>query len=253
MKKYLTFLFIIFAAGCFSPPSDPEYDNPFDEKGANYIAPAVVSLSVQDGAVVDTRDLTVTWTGSEVVKGYEIQLDNGPATKTADLSEAVSDLDEGSHTFSIKPYTDYKNGEKKTVTFTVDAIKGPGIVLSPRKITSDSTITLTLENIQNFMGGHIEIICTNNCVDFGGFGLSDIAKNTYKIISYTDSDSVTKLVLDIGSLKENGVTGSVVLGTFKVTGKSSGEITIDSGNTFFRDLENKDILLNGMDFVRVER
>ena len=142
-------------------------------------------------------------------------------------------------------------GKPDSITVTINYVEEPGIVFSPRRITSTTEISLFLEEVENFMGAHIEILGTDDCVDFGAFTLSDDAENEYQMIFYENSEDTSRLILDMGCLKEDGFSGSIIVGSFSVNLKAGGEIHIDSGKTFFRNLYNTDIALNGLDFVRV--
>jgi hypothetical protein len=208
-------------------------------------------MSISDGQTFNSRDLTISWQGTEVVKNYQISLDGEIPSVLSAATVSFADLEEGAHTFTIKPFTDYKDGETKTVDFIIDSITGPGIVLSPRKITSDSVITLTLENVSNFMGAHIEIKTSGLSATLGKFDIADNAKNNSGFIAYSDTGILSDLVIDIGCLKDKGFTGSIVLGSFSAKVHNSGDIAIQSSATYFRDLGNSNIALNGLDFVRV--
>ncbi len=165
MKKLFKNILIIslIVSGCSAPPTEPDYDNPYDEQGEDYIPPAITEITPADGSEVNSRDVTISWTGTSVVEKYEYSFNGGSFVETSDSTLFLSDLDEGIKTFSIKPL---KADKDTSITFTVNAIPGPGIVFSPRVITADTTdttVSLILEEVENFMGAHIEIYCDNDC------------------------------------------------------------------------------------------
>lgn len=63
--------------------------------------------------------ITISWTSTGNVIGYEYSVDAGPAIQTTDESIVLSGLSAGAHAFVIKPLCDCGNGTEVTLNFTI--------------------------------------------------------------------------------------------------------------------------------------
>ena len=243
-------LILLLGLGCLEPPAEPEYENPYDASGDKYIAPAITDLDPSDGDIVHSRNATFSWGGTSVVKEYGYSLDGGEISKQTGTSVTLYDLEEGTHTFFVKAFTPYRSSEGKTIHFSVDAVPSPGIIFSPRRVSGTSDVTLILEEVVNLMGAHIEILCTGNCATLSAFTL---AVGDEQFAAYSRTEEGSRLIIDLAYLSgSNGLSGTRTLGHFVVTPTEAGEISIDSETTVFRDADNRDIPIQGLDRVRVE-
>ena len=172
----------------------------------------------------------------------------------------LSNLEEGVHTFEIqaKDEIDVIGDWTSPKEFIIDAIPGPGILFSPRFIEYDNSITVSLENVNELLGAHIEIICKDNCATISGFTknseLENIQEGQVSLFSDID-DTNTRLIIDLVYLgKINGLMNTLEIGRFSVarsdTG-ATGSIEVDADKTHFRTLYNTDITKNGLDYVKV--
>jgi hypothetical protein len=215
--------------------------------------PGILKVSISDGQTITSRDLTITWQGNEYARLYQYTIDEQVSEWSDTTSVEITDLDESDHIFTLQARKDSVFSSLTTIHFTVDAITGPGIILSPRKISDTSYVTLSIENVDSLMAAHIEIVCDNLTATISGFVLSEFTGEEGSMVYFEDNRLLSRLILDIGfvSVKE-GVSGRIDIGSFLVTPlQNTGEITIDSEKTEFRDIHNSPIELNELDMVRI--
>ncbi len=217
--------------------------------------PGILTVSISDGEIITSRDLTITWQGNEYTRFYQYAIDEEVSEWSDTTSVKITDLDEAEHIFTLQARKDSVFSSLTIIHFTVDAIPGPGIIFSPRKIKEASHVTLSLENVDSLMAAHIEIVCDNRTAAISGFVPSEFTGEEDSMVYFADDKTFSRLILDIGfvGVKE-GMSGRVALGSFMVIPlQNTGEITIDSEKTEFRDINNFPIELNGLDMVRIER
>jgi len=240
----LLFILIVIFSGCVFSSSDKEKDD---------ITPNINSLDLSDGAIVITRDLIITWEGNKDAGLYQYTVDGVTYDWTESTYVELTDLDETEHIFTLQARKDSVFSSLYTRSFTVDAIQGPGIVFSPRKISSVSNVAVKLEDVSGLMAAHIEIYCDNNCANILDFISNDENNENWRVISFSDKSDKTRLIIDIGIAGlPQGVYGSLNIGSILINPlKNSGEIKVDSDKTEFRDINNNTILINGYDMVRI--
>jgi len=217
--------------------------------------PLILSIGMEENAVFHTRDVPVSWTANEYAERFRCTLD-GVSHEWIDTTAVVlTDLDEGAHVLTVHAKKDTVMSEPVTVTFTVDALSGPGVILSPRKISGISFVTLRLEEVERLMAAHIEIYCEDDCAYVADFSPSGSVADRGGLIVLADTDTRRRLVMDVGfaGLAE-GVSGNVEIGRFLVRPlKDEGVVRIDSLKTVFRDKNNEPIAVRGYDRVRIVR
>ncbi len=222
--------------------------------GGGESKPSITSLSIYDGEFIASRDVVIYWEGNSSTALYQYTFDNITSEITADTTVTLTDLEETEHTFILQAFdeTQTTKSEPDSVTFTVNAITGPGIVFSPRKITTEPSITIILEDVNRLMAAHIEIISGNSSVLFGVFTENESLVENGQIISFSNSSTSRRFIIDIAFAGETeGLSGSFNIGTLSVTPLREGTITVDSITTEFRDVNNGAIVINDLDFVRV--
>ena len=246
---------LILLASCGSSINEPEYNNPRDKLGTDYIPPKITSVKFYD---LNTKNPTVTWTGEPNSNDYryEYKIDEGDwKNKEKNPSDTLSNLNEGSHEFSVRLVTDIDTSVVETKGFDIDAIKSPGIVFSPREITDTSTVSvyLELDEIDKLMGAHIEIICEEGCADLGVFTGNNASVSSKVFHEY---DGSSRLKIDFAYLGgNNGISGSYKIGSFVVTPKQNLKdgIKVDSNSVIFRNVNNVTMRINGLDTVSVNK
>jgi len=221
------------------------------------VDPAVKLLNIVDGQVVPARDVIIRWQGNKEASLYQYTFDSVTYDITPDTLVTMTDLDESAHTFIIQALNESqtKSSTPDSVTFTVDAIRGPGIVFSPRKITTESSVSIYLEDVNKLMAAHIELFCENRCVLFGEFTKNESLVGDGEVIVFGNNYSSQQFILDISFPGETGgLSGSMLkIGTLSFTSLRTGTITVTSSTVKFRDIGNKAIDINDLDFVRVVR
>ena len=240
----MLFVFAVLFYGCIFSTS---------EKTKEY--PSIWSVSISNGDVFNTRDITVLWNGNEFVDYYQYSIDSLFSDWTDSIGVELTDLDEGEHVFTLEARHDSVFTGLTTIHFTIDAVTGPGLILSPRKITENSYINLNFEDVSSLMAAHIEIVCNNNSAHLSGFTQIDADIGEGMIVSFSDESDASLLIIDIAFPgAAQGVEGSFRIGTFlALVVKNTGYISIDPEKTEFRDIENNIISLSGFDMVRIEK
>jgi len=214
---------------------------------------SLFSLNLKEGQTVKVRDLEVTWRGDERYTAYQYSLD-GVISAWIDTTTVVfTDLNEGSHLFTLQARSDTVLSAVETVNFAVDAIAGPGLVLTPRRITGTTYITLEFENVKNLMAAHIELVCEDDCAEISGFTASSLSEEYGNVVMLNDERDPSRFILDVGfGGLPGGVRGSFNIGFISASPlKTTGTITVDATKTVFRDTNNNTIELNGLDMVRI--
>lgn len=230
--------------------------------------PEIDDISLTDGAVFVTRDVEIEWMGihHHLTDGhwirstdlmYHYQLDNSPWVITDDTSVTLTNLSEGFHTLFLKAqYGTEMPGLPIVRTFTIDTIKGPGIVFSPRKVTDKSEIVINFEDVALIMSAHIEIVCENGCASLDSFTKKEITGAEGEYIAISDITNPSRLIVDIAFAGyTGGINGSPEFGVLSVLPVQSGKISVDYSKTRFRDINNTDITIDpgSFDWVNVEK
>ena len=246
-KDYRFGLLIILAAvisGCIFSSSDK-----------NGKKPAIISLNIKDGQIINTRDLLITWEENEQFEFYQYSLDGTMYDWTESTYVYFTDLNENGHIFTIQALKDSVFSSLKTINFTIDAIQGPGIVLTPRKISGDTAIVIRIEDVTGLMAAHVEIVCNDECASITGFVRSAVNIENGQVVVLSNYSDQSRFILDIGfGGATEGMSGSFDIGyVFASPVKETGMIIIDDEKTEFRDFNNNTVELNGLDMVRIEK
>jgi len=217
--------------------------------------PRILSIGIEENEVFHARDVPVSWTANEYAERFRYTLD-GISHEWIDTTAVIlTDLDEGVHVLTVHAKRDTVMSEPVTVTFTVDALSGPGVILSPRKTSGISFVTVRLENVERLMAAHIEIYCEDDCAYVADFSAAGSAAESGGFIILSDTDTKRRLIVDVGFAGfAEGVSGNVEIGRFLVRPlKDEGTVRVDSLKTVFRDTDNEPIFIRGYDRVRIKR
>ncbi len=251
LRIWAAILLPLCIAGCIISSSS-DGDGGGEKKSDS---PEILSFSIAEGAVVDSADVMITWTASGSPSLYTYTLD-GVRYPPVDTTMAVfRGLDESEHVFSVKAIRDTLESETASVTFTVDAITGPGILFMPRMVRSLSFTTIYLENVQDLMAAHIELVSPGGEAILSEFVTAETPQGETAPIVIVDQTDTRRLVIDVGFPgRPAGVSGRLALGSFLVRPlKDNGAVVVDSLSTVFRDTENTRIDIQDLDYLRIQR
>lgn len=241
---------LMLVAGCLSDTAGPGDDNTNQDNGNSNIPPEITYVNIVDGDRITDRNVLISWKGNTESTQYSYQIDNASWAITTDTSVTFHDLDEGPHTFRLEPQNEYYTGERIQRTFTIDAVLKPGIYFSPRKMAAPGNVLLYFDEVSSLMGAHIEIAASLSCAELDGFTVNNDLGSTVQVFA-NESDS-SRLVIDLAYLGgKDGISGTFLVGSFTVIPVKNGEITIDPSKTFFRNVTNNDVIVKGLDSVRI--
>lgn len=257
-KKY-KWLFLALAlpvmlmAGCILSGDDDGDGN--DGPGPSDLPdPKVLSVSISDGEVFDVSDISVEWAGNKDALEYRYTVDEIESAWIDTTFALLYGLGEGMHTLTVEARNDTIFSAPVTVSFEIDSIDGPGVIFSPRAISDISYISLYLEDVEDLMAAHIEIVAWDNCALFMSF-VSEVSLDVGTAVLFSDTSESGRMKIDIafGDLPE-GISGRLYLGKFILRPlAATGEVSIDTEATEFRDTGNLKIMLNETDRVRIEQ
>lgn len=228
----------------------------FDNDGGDKKTPSkprVEFLSLKDGQVIATRAVNVTWKGAGGATAYRYTLDGTESAWIDTTAVILYDLDEMAHDFSIVARRDTIIGEPVVRSFVVDAIRGPGLLFTPRAITGVSYVTVAIEDVDSLMAAHIELTALEGSAGFMAFQPETASDQTGTPVVFSDLSTQGRLILDIGfGGLPGGAKGRVVLGKCIIRPlKPVGEVVVDSLATVFRNTANETIAVTGHDHIRI--
>jgi len=262
-RKLLPRLAIILAllSRCESLPSEPGLDNPLDEENTTYIAPETSILSGPDeGSVVTQHTVSFTLGGNEHVIEWAYSL-NGSDTSAwqTDSLLTLEYLDEGLQELSVwgRYATGAADDTPATRSFTVDAITGPALWLSPRKVTAasgeDITLTLKGEDLVDMLAFRARVAYDNTLLAFSAVALLDQSTSFLKqhggdviaIIDTLESSGIIDLniLLAGGTIAGASGSGSLLTVTFSTLSSGSGNILLlDQSAIISTDLASNELV-----------
>ncbi len=159
----LTVGIVTIAGGCGTllvpeEPDDPVFDNPIDPDAPDHVSPQTsISGGPSDGSTVTSSSVTFSWSGNTGATMFQVRVSggaygtdwpawsgmfaNGWSSWTTDTSVTLNFLDELTYTFMVRAgYPSNMTGgdpsewddTPETIGFTVNAVSGPALRLSPR-------------------------------------------------------------------------------------------------------------------------
>ncbi|MBL7074694.1 hypothetical protein ISS37_05570 [candidate division KSB1 bacterium] len=159
------FLALLLITCELSPPSaGSEEENPYDSTSADYVPPEtyLLTASPAEGEIIHTSFVTFNWAGNEHVNQFSYWFDIGPwSVWISETSAAFYYLDERSYVFKVKGR--YPSGAKDPtpaqVTFIVNAVAGPALMIKPRKkiasFGTDFMVEIVAEEVTDLLGAHV--------------------------------------------------------------------------------------------------
>jgi len=255
MIKFYYIIPVVFALLFFAcspaekmvPPT-----NPFDPDNPDYELPeAYVTGEINYAAVIDTPAVTLTWQGNETAYEYSFRFyDREWSAWTTDTARTFRYLDEGDYQFEIKARTNQTIpvvGDVRAFHFSVDAVKGPAIMVYPRysevAAGEECRIEILAEEVENVMGAEIELtfdpsVTQIKDVIYGAF-MSDGGELSITFKEIDNENGKAGIVIVRTSNSNPTVSGTGTLAILEITGLSVGTTEIEyTDNCTFRDENN---------------
>ena len=248
----VSFVVLVILIGCSSHEELPPPDNPLDPGNQDYVSPNVeIMIGPSEGETVNTTAVSFAWEGNELVTEYSYKLDDNAWSEWSDATAVnLEYLDEGQHIFSVNARYESltEDDTPEAVTFTVDAVQGPGLRVYPlfSEVSPGSTVDLYLyaEEVESLVFAEIQVSYDTTIIAFvqheNGDMLGEAHDNSILIVE--DNPGVLDISLATNFVDQAGISGTGALANLSFTGTTQGssELVISDGSTFL-DFWNNDI------------
>ncbi len=192
--------------------------------------PSIKITSPTDGAVINSKNVTITWTGSDQnLDHYSIYLDGALIANTNNTTYNLS-VDEGNHIVKVYAYDKAGNSNSSEVKFTVD-LTGPKITyIAPTDWVSENfTVKFNVDDIEQnlncklYLDGTLmynktvspgEVTAEFSNVNGGKHNLTIECSDSYHTTQVNETIKVDNTTPVINSVSP---TGSIQIGSFVVT------------------------------------
>ena len=256
MAKYITYGLIILSAfiiSCKKMPPEPDCDPDKDPECMGYNNPkAQFLIAPTNGQIIDTNMISFKWTGVNTNSNFSYKLSNNNEysawTKTREI--IYNCLSDGDYTFYVKEK--YPNGhiqETETyVSFTIDHIFGPGIVLEQQCIETmvDDTfnVFVSLEDVEAALGVKV----------FISFKPEIINLIHIDLLSGIISESLSDVVSKISKIDTVNINGLIEINIARFGGDAGSADKKYIARLKFRAIApgNTEIILNRNSAIRDE-
>jgi len=285
---------LTIAGGCGTllvpeEPEEPVFDNPIDPDSPDHVAPQIsITGGPAEGSTVTSSSVTFSWSGNTGATLFQIRVTGGAygigwtpwsgmfsnewSPWTSDTSVTLDFLDELNYTFEVTAGypSDAGGGDPdewdttpESRTFTVNALTGPALRLSPRITSVSQNVTFDLdiiaEDVTDLTMLNMRIVWNTANIQYAsGWEVgSFLGSNGGDILNLgtTGEEGAGAWDLAIGVAGGNppGVTGTGVIATLHFRAVSSGVHTIAfvSSGTELRDHLNNPINPTGLISARV--
>jgi len=247
---------------------EPGEEKRLDFHMRRYVPPQVEVTSPGEGVVLSTSDVTVSWTGNEVVESFMYRLLPDPryrewreTTERGATFELLDESEDELYTFEIKALDGSgRESEVERRRFGVDAIHGPALWTKPRAVwvedfslDPDFELWVMAEDVVDLLGGHIVLEFDRDKLKLregirpGEFILAktDEARLVFLHTDLLKANLEGRLEVDIVALRKDGspeVSGSGPILKLKFRAISPGNTYIELGpGSKLRDAMNRDI------------
>ncbi|MFC1595600.1 cohesin domain-containing protein [Gemmatimonadota bacterium] len=249
-----------------APVLDTELDNPIDpDSPETFVDPETSILSgPADGSTITTSSATFTYESNADLYQWSLLgtvWDGEWSEWTETASVTLEYLNEGEYLFQVRSAYDPGEGvpteidsSSASVTFIVDAVSGPSLVLSPLLIetTIGATfeIELVAEEVTDLMAVKAVIQYDPTKLTVEEVREGDFLSSTGgSLASFFDVDTVSGTIeINIGTAAGSPVgvsgTGTVVIIKLKGLVTSESHLTFDNGNVEMRDAANNPMAIS---------
>jgi hypothetical protein len=247
-------------------PDEPVYDNPQDPDGDDYVAPeTTITTGPAEGATVGTSEVSFAWSGNRTGMLFQGRLNGSAWTPWSHATSiTLSYLDEGDYTFEVR--AGYPSGTAAdpsdfdetpaSRSFTVDAVHGPSLRLSPRaqQVNNGASfqVQLVAEEVSDLM-----LVTSTLHFDPLHLRVDSLSEGPFltstggSIASYNGFDNVAGTIevnMATATGSPPGVSGSgvVLIITFQVKSIRESTVSFDAALTRLRDHLNQAITINSL-------
>jgi hypothetical protein len=229
---------LCFAApGCGSPDDLSDEDNPLNPNSPNYEAPIVEILDgPAEGAVVAEHAVSLTWSGNLRVDEFRYTLDGGdPSDWAPNRSVTLRLLDEGEHTLEVEGRREEAVVAPAVArTFTVDAVRGPALMLKPRRVLAGAGDTFQVEviaeEVSDVMLVRAVIRFDEALIDVVGIAKGDFLSETDGrpvFLEGAESPGMIDLNIAVAEGEPQGLEGTGTIATLSLKLKAGQETEVE--------------------------
>lgn len=245
-----TLAFVVLTLSC--EKIDVARSNPYDPGNPDYIAPQIIITSGPgEGAVVDTHVVTFQWEGNELVTEYRYNYDNlGWSDWSSQTSVVIDYLDEGDHSFSVQSrYESGDTSEVGTVSYVVDAVKGPALMFYPRRrivsVGETTSFRIMAEEVTNLTATEFTVEFDPEFIEVVAVTEGSMFQRLGESLFFSELDNASgRVTISMAMLggENPSADGTGDLAALQVIVNEQGTSTISfDGTEVFRDPENYEI------------
>jgi len=266
IKSLLLILYLVSIA-CDSLAPMPDPTNPYDPNNPHYEpAKAIILDGPADGDTLRVSTATFRWTGNAIAGEYCYQFDHGDWLEwSIDSVVTFTYLNEENYRFRIVARADDQvqtMGDTVSVSFTVNAVRGPALMVYPRyteiSAGEECEIEIRAEEVDSLMGVEVEVIFDPAIIRikdiiYGNF----LFKDSNTSISFQEVDNTTgRISAVLVRVNESNpcVSGTGTLAIFKIEALSVGTTDIEINTSVYKDQNNDliDVTQRGNGIIVVE-
>lgn len=263
---------ILAACDAMQPVEEITFDNPVDPGGDEFVPPTTtITSGPADGSTVSTEEVTFAWEGNDDATLFQLRITGGEwdgiwGQWDTHTSLMLGFLDETDYTFEVRSGYPAESGDPQEIdetpesrSFTVDAMQGPALRMTPTRLTesvnntfsidiiAEDVVDLTMTRITiRFDPGFIQYA---DSYTYGSF-LTGNGGSILEYPSYVDQDSgIVEFNFGVAGANPPGVSGTGTIMTIQFRGTISGssDITFGAANTLLRNHLNQGISITAGD------
>ncbi|MFC1529302.1 cohesin domain-containing protein [Gemmatimonadota bacterium] len=285
----LTAGIVTIAGGCGTllvpeEPDEPIYDNPIDPDSPAHVAPETdITDGPSDGSTVTSSSVTFGWRGNTGATMFQIRVTGGAygtdwqawsgmfadgwSPWTTDRSVTLNFLDELTYTFQVRAGypSNFIGGDPsewdntpESSTFTVNAVTGPALRLSPRvtpvSLNGTFDIDIVADGVTDLAMLNLRIVWNSSRIQYisewdqGPFLSSNGGDVLPLGTTGEEASGVWELAIGVAGGTPPGVSGTGVIATLHFRAIATGIHTMAfvSSSTELRDPNNNPISPTGL-------
>ncbi len=272
IASFLLVTGLLAACEAIQAPEDIIFDNPVDPGGDVFVPPTTtITSGPADGSTVNTDLVTFTWDGNANATLFQVRITGigWPGTWGQwgpQRSFALGNLDEMDYTFEVRSGYPTDSGDPvfiddtpESVTFTVDAMQGPALRMTPTRqqqsINATFPIDIVAEDVTDLTMTQIRIAFDSNLLQyadnytFGSF-LTSNGGDVLQFTPYVDQGAgIMEFNFGIAGASPPGVSGTGVILTvyFRAINSGTANIGFRFADTFLRNHLNSGIPISTSD------